>query len=441
ALGIGEYARRGRIDLAAIGGFAWRMLAILVLSSILYQPFNSHFVTASASIEPWTGKRTTLAEYITVHGIFLFAIATFLIWQMLQTGVVRDAWRVMRSAFSHSGRMSHVLELQRALTPSPWFGDFVIVVLIAAILIEIGFMILGAFVFAFVFPLLVIAGLLVLKPDLDPSRRLVLLLIAAGLALTLAVELVRYKDDIGRMNTVFKFYLQVWVFFAISAAAGLAFVLRAPQTTLARRSPAPNDRHWSLPTLWWVAFALLIFAGTLYPIFATRAKVNDRMVPDSPAGLNGMDYMKMATYEDANQLMQLDYDYEAIQWLRLNVQGSPVILEANGPLYHWTSRVSINTGLPTVIGWDWHQKQQRSIIDGVIIDQRIQDVKTIYNTLNISDAVKILARFHVSYIYVGPMEHAFYEEQGLAKFDRMAQAGILELVHENGKVKIYRVRT
>ncbi|HEX9077443.1 MAG TPA: hypothetical protein VF932_16775, partial [Anaerolineae bacterium] len=92
------------------------------------------------------------------------------------------------------------------------------------------------------------------------------------------------------------------------------------------------------------------------------------------------------------------------------------------------------------IGWDWHQKQQRSIIDGAIIDRRIQDVKTIYNTVNVSDAVKMLARFHVSYIYVGQMEHAFYEEQGLAKFDRMAQAGLLELVHDNGQVKIYRVR-
>jgi YYY domain-containing protein len=440
ALGIGEYARRGRVDLAGIGSFTWRLLAILVLSSILYQPFNSHFVTASASIELWKDKQTALREYVTVHGIFLFVIATFLIWQTFQTGTARRAWQVARNTVSRSGRLAHVFELQRALAPAPWFNDFVIVALIAAFFIEVGLILVGSFVFALAFPLLVIAGLLVLKPDLDPGRRLVLLFIAAGLALTLAVELVRYKDDIGRMNTVFKFYLQVWVLFAISAAAGLAFVLREPRRAGARTITRLSARHRSLPTLWWAAFALLIFAGTLYPVFATLAKVNDRMVPDSPSGLNGMDYMQKATYEDANQLMQLGYDYEAIQWLRLNVQGSPVILEANGPLYHWTSRVSINTGLPTVIGWDWHQKQQRSIIDGAIIDRRIQDVKTLYNTVNVSDAVKMLARFHVSYIYVGPMEHAFYEEQGLAKFDRMAQAGLLELVHDNGQVKIYRVK-
>src|SRR5512138_2065947 len=100
------------------------------------------------------------------------------------------------------------------------------------------------------------------------------------------------------MNTVFKFYLQVWVFFAISAAAGLAYVLRDPQRAGARGTPSPDARRRTLSALWWGAFALLMLAGTLYPIFATRAKVNDRMVPDSPAGLNGMDYMQKATYED-----------------------------------------------------------------------------------------------------------------------------------------------
>ena len=49
-----------------------------------------------------------------------------------------------------------------------------------------------------------------------------LLLLALALAITMGVELVRQKDDIGRMNTVFKFYLQAWVIFGVTTAYGLA---------------------------------------------------------------------------------------------------------------------------------------------------------------------------------------------------------------------------
>ncbi len=36
------------------------------------------------------------------------------------------------------------------------------------------------------------------------------------MVLTLMVELIVLRGDIGRMNTVFKFYLQVWTMFSIS---------------------------------------------------------------------------------------------------------------------------------------------------------------------------------------------------------------------------------
>jgi uncharacterized membrane protein len=88
-----------------------------------------------------------------------------------------------------------------------------------------------------------------------------------------------------------------------------------------------------------------------------------------------MDYMGQAVYHDRDRELAGKYDHDAIAWLRESINGSPVILEGNAPLYHWGSRVSVYTGLPTVIGWDWHQKQQRSIIDGAIIDRRIDAVR------------------------------------------------------------------
>ncbi len=177
----------------------------------------------------------------------------------------------------------------------------------------------------------------------------------------------------------------------------------------------------------------------MYPVTAAHAKVNDRFVPGSPPGLNGMDYMRTAVYQDGNHLLPLEYDREAIDWLRANIQGSPVILECNAPLYRWGSRISIYTGLPTVIGWDWHEKQQRSIIDGAIIDNRVATVQTIYNTLDPQTALDAMKHFRVQYIYVGDLERAYYNAAGLAKFDTMAQAGLLQIVYQNDHVKIYKI--
>ncbi len=41
------------------------------------------------------------------------------------------------------------------------------------------------------------------------------------------VEILVLVGDVGRMNTVFKFYLQVWTFFSISAAVGLGWLLES----------------------------------------------------------------------------------------------------------------------------------------------------------------------------------------------------------------------
>ena len=57
-----------------------------------------------------------------------------------------------------------------------------------------------------------------------------------------------------------------------------------------------------------------------------------------------MAYMTTAHYHDNNRDMTLEYDRRAIIWLQEHVVGSPVIAEANTPLYRWGNRISIYTG-------------------------------------------------------------------------------------------------
>jgi YYY domain-containing protein len=406
ALVIGEWTQRRIINIDFLVSVGWQLGAIYVLSSVLFQPFISNFSTAYLATELWKGERTTLGQYLIVHGIFLFAIATFLALRTFDTPSRRE-------------------------TLSTWLP----LIVVALVVIEALLLVLKLQAWMIALPLLVLAGVLVLRPELDAPQRFIALLIAAGLALTMMVEVITYKGDIGRMNTVFKFYLQVWNFFALAAAIGIAFLHRQPKET-----PSLAPRSSPLHFAWWLIFIVLIGIGLTYTVTATRAKVNDRFVMGSPSGLNGMEFLKTAVYADRDRDMILEYDRQAIDWLRANVPGSPVILEGNAPLYHWASRISIYTGLPTVIGWDWHQKQQRSIIDGSIIDRRQASVTLMYNTRDANTALAEMKRFNVSYIVVGQLEHAFYDAAGFAKFDAMTQAGTLEQVYQNERTTIYRVK-
>ena len=71
--------------------------------------------------------------------------------------------------------------------------------------------------------------------------------------------------------------------------------------------------------------------------------------------------------------LDLKWDLEAIQWLQTNIYGSPVILEAHGAQYRWNGRVSAHTGLPTILGWPWHQIQQRNDYQESI-RERVNDI-------------------------------------------------------------------
>ena len=52
----------------------------------------------------------------------------------------------------------------------------------------------------------------------NPYAILPLLFLGMGIAISIGVDLVRLEGDIGRMNTQFKYYLEVWVLFSLASA-------------------------------------------------------------------------------------------------------------------------------------------------------------------------------------------------------------------------------
>ncbi|MBI2321595.1 MAG: hypothetical protein HYU88_05770, partial [Chloroflexi bacterium] len=293
----------------------------------------------------------------------------------------------------------------------------------------------------------------------EPPSAFVWGLLALGLALALTAELVRLDGDVGRMNTVFKLYFQVWALWAVASAAALAWLVAAPRTAdndagTRRRGDAetgpsalpasPRPRVSASPrlpvpasALWRAALALLLAASLVYPPIASRGKAAERFDPTLPPTLDGMAYMRSAVQREEGRPLTLRYDWEAIRWLQVNVAGSPVVLEAQVPIYRWGSRVSIYTGLPTVLGWDWHQKQQRWGYQQ-LVEQRAADVRVMYADPDPARKLDLLRRYDVRYVYVGELERAYYPAPGLAAFEQLLGGG-LERVYQNPGVVVYRV--
>jgi uncharacterized membrane protein len=283
-----------------------------------------------------------------------------------------------------------------------------------------------------VLTLTIIAGLLGLRPNLPAARRIVLILIASALGITLFVEFFVVENTVGRMNTVFKFYMQVWLMLSVVGGVTAVWAWPTIQKKEIRRKT------------WLAVLGVLVAAAALYPILATKAKWDVRLSHEAPITLDGMAFMPYANYAESQGNggnVPLSFDYEALKWMQQNIPGSPVIAEGYSDNYYRsaTNRVAMYTGLPGIIGWSGHQRQQRAILPGQFINQRIQDVGTLYNTTSMVEAQNILAKYDVSYIYVGQLEWVLYSPAGLNKFDQMVESGLLEEVYRNAGTSIYKV--
>lgn len=397
-------------------GWRWVVAAgmgvggLVGLNTLFFLPYTEHFVMAYTEIHRWEGGITPIWAYLAVHGLFLFVLLGWLGREFV------DWTRHLTS------------EGLEALEPwGAWIGVGVLLVLG----LMVGLLAMGVPVGPLIVLAMVPSGLLALQPRLPAERRAVLMLLTLGLALTLAVELVVFSGDISRMNTVFKFYNQVWLIFSAVGGAALVWLRESV------RRWRPLSRR-----VWLATLAVLVFCAALYPPTAARAKIRDRFHADQPpAGLDGMVYMRTAIYHDQDQAMSLEYDYQGIRWLQDHVDGSPVIMEASIPEYRWGSRISINTGLPAVVGWNWHTRQHRAgFVDASEeVFRRVGEVTLFYDTGDTELAMEILRRYDVRFVIAGPLERAYYDPAGIEKLDLMAEQGFLQEVYRSPGLVIYQV--
>jgi YYY domain-containing protein len=414
AVAFQVYRQHSHFDLRTIGQALIKIAILIAISTIAFWPFATNYGVGYSSVSLWPGSFTHVRNYLTIYGLFLFLVITFLIIE----------FRTWTKTWTRE-------DLRK-------FEPLAIPLLIALVLYVILLVLLfirGYWIAPIVLTLIVSAGLLGLRPGIDPARRIVLILISAALGLTLLVEIVVLEGDIGRMNTVFKFYMQVWII--LSVAAGVAAVWS--WENIRHRQPARK--------VWQAALLFLVFLAALYPFLATQAKWQIRMSKDAPNTLDGMAFMPYVQYRDTNYAgesvtISLANDYEALRWMQSNIEGSPIVAEAHSsnPYRSIANRVTMYTGLPAIVGWDWHQRQQRAVLPGSMISNRIDDVDTLYITPDIEQALDILRQYNVGYIYVGELERTYYRPEGINKFQQMAGSGLLEVVYQDNAVTIYKVK-
>jgi uncharacterized membrane protein len=138
-------------------------------------------------------------------------------------------------------------------------------------------------------------------------------------------------------------------------------------------------------------------------------------------------------------MQQFASDYEAILFLQANVKNQPVILEAakGDSKYEAYSRVSTNTGLPTLVGWSHHEAQVRAGADKEFwkhLDERVQAAKRIYESPDFESVRDLIDKYEIQYIFVGALERRDYDQAGLAKF-----ASACTEVFRSGDTQIYMV--
>jgi YYY domain-containing protein len=320
--------------------------------------------------------QSSLAEFLTVFGLLLFPPA-------LLVGI-------------------------RAITSVPGGAEMRHLLLAAAALAAI----VAAMAGNAVLPLLAVlfaATVWVAYAHAEPDERGGYLLVAVAVAALLACEVVYIKDAYGerlyRMNTVFKLYFEAWTILAIAGPWAI-------DRLLVITWPWPILRQVFTGTL-----AALIAASACYPVGVTLDRWGVRRWT-----LNGNAYLEQEHPDD----------FAAITWLRRNVTGTPVILEASGNPYSYFARFSSNTGLPTVMGWANHEGLWRTHESEVGLRNSL--VQKIYSAPTLEEVQPLLHEYQVRYVIVGEIERKLYPASGLQKF-----AG-LEKVFEAGRAVIYRTR-
>ena len=208
-----------------------------------------------------------------------------------------------------------------------------------------------------------------------------------------------------RANTMFKLTYQAFVMFYLSAGYIAVRALKASK----------NLWKFIVTGVFAISFTLVL----IYPYFAIKSYYGDLK---TYKGLNGEIWVK-ETHPEI---------YSTIIWIRKNIKGQPVILEANGDSYTEFNLISAYTGLPTISGWFVHEWLWRG--DSSFPQKRVTDIEIIYTSSDFNLTKSLLKKYKVEYVIIGELERQKYPTLNESKFSQLGSVAF-----SSGNTKVYRL--
>ena len=490
-----QWNAHGRTLSTALGFALLRTGGVLLACCFVpYLPFLLHFTSPSQGIGLVTGAanhlaislsagaaldvqklpvdpltRSAIGDELAINGVMFFILGSWLLILLartIATQLERDALsRVNPTADRLSGapddgaRLSYITEqgvvvgvralpaTSTTLSSSAWLQSWGIVGggMLFLLLVTRLSALWDGWTLVWMLLGLAAASLLVLRPLLsatsptaeDRALAFPLLLVAVGMALIAVPELVFLRDVFAgsapRMNTIFKLYFQVWLIFAVAAAPALAWIVNhLPDRLLGHNLAAFQPVAYLWRGVWVVVLVALVAASLIYPIGASHT-IYLRGTP-STGTLDGLSTI-------APYILQSG-DLRALAWMRANISGDPTIVEASiaAAEYKTYGRVSVFTGLPTIMGWAGHEYQWRvnwlnDPNNAQDFNARLGDITTIYTSSDSAVVLRLLHHYDAKFIYVGPVEWATYGT--MADLGRFAR--YLHIIYNTDGVVIYQV--
>ena len=432
AITIAFLARSAGIRRSLVYGIA-AAIVLTGISFLLFAPYHAANATFYTEIVP-TNEQTPIRSLAAIFGLPLLIVITSLRPALALSLGLPDA-----------GIRAILREIGSRLWPREDTGDALArrmasmvgsVILVASI---VGLFIVGQGNLALTGGLAIVTLALALSDRLLLPVRLAFGAASLAFGLIAVVDVFAIQDYLVRMNTIFRVYLQAWILLGIAAAFLLWWMVRRGGALRI----SGIGRVYRLTFYGLTVVALL--GVSIYPVLGARARLADRIDTSIPLTLDGTAYMQDGTYIDVDDTeIILRHELDALLWLRENADGLPVVAEAglpptqhDTPYYRVQSRAAMYTGLPMIIGWPWHQRQQRGIgIAEPEIDRRQSDVRRLYSSGSSTLITRILEEYDVGYVLIGQTERAYYPDDGIHELEHHPG---LSLAYENEAVRVYRV--